>query len=271
MIKLKNARDIAGIWRSGQVSGRLHQELRAMIKPGMTTKDLDDFAREFIRKHGGKPSFLGYRGYPAAVCVSLNEEIVHGIPGDRVIEPGDLISIDLGVTLENYVSDTAMTWLVNEGGADDNYQAAGDRVMKLCLETRNSLYAGIEAVVTGRRLRDVNRAVQNVLLDARLGIVRELTGHGVGYALHEEPTVYNYDTGAVGPALDDGLVLAIEPMATLGSEEILLAEDDWTYLTADGSLAAHFEHTVVRWDGDVFVLTDPDNDKARQAFQGSKG
>jgi len=266
VIKLKNAKDIAGIWRSGQVSGKLHKELRHRLNAGMTTKELDDFAQDFIKKHKGRAAFLGYRGFPGALCVSLNEEIVHGIPNERVIQEGDLVKIDLGVILDNYYSDTAMTWLIAEGNATDDFSSAGKRVEELCIGTRQSLDAGISAVASGKRIRDVSRAVQDTLMDARLGIVRELTGHGVGFALHEEPTVYNYDSGASGPALNDGVVLAIEPMATLGTEEILLAADDWTYLTADGSLSAHYEHTVVKWDGGVFVLTDPEDDDARQAF-----
>jgi len=268
-IKLKNFKDIAGIWRSGQLASQLHDELRQQIKPGITTLELDSYAREFIARHKATAAFLGYRGFPAALCVSINDEIVHGIPGPRVIEEGDLVSIDLGVVLDGYVSDTAFTWLVGPDGVIEPTAASQDNLVRLCEGTRDSLLAGIEALQTGVRLRKISLAIQGVLLSHRLGIVRELTGHGVGYALHEAPTIYNFDAGARGPLLENGAVLAIEPMATAGSENILLAADQWTYKTADGSPAAHFEHTVALWDDQAFVLTDRRDESARSAFGGN--
>jgi len=265
-MRLKSFDDIAGIWRSGQLASRLHEELKQLLQPGVTTLELDKLAREFISKNQATPAFLGYRGFPAALCVSINDEIVHGIPGPRVIEAGDLVSIDLGVVLDGYVSDTAYTWLVGVDGVIDPEQAEQHDLARLCQGTNNSLQAGIEAMRAGARLRKVSLAIQDVLLRHKLGIVRELTGHGVGFALHEAPTIYNYDAGARGPLLENGAVLAIEPMATTGSDNILLAADQWTYKTADGSPAAHFEHTVALWDDQAFILTAHHDEAARGTF-----
>lgn len=266
--QLKSFKDLAGIWRSGQLASQLHAELRQQLKPGVTTAELDAFARGFIDQHEARPAFLGYRGFPAAICVSINDEIVHGIPGPRVINEGDLVSIDLGVVLDGYVSDTAFTWLVDAQGACELDPAADGDLARLCQGTSDSLAAGIAAVKAGGRLRLISLAIQEVLLGHRLGIVRELTGHGVGFALHEEPTVYNFDSGQRGPVLANGLVLALEPMATTGSESILLAADQWTYKTADGSPSAHYEHTVALWDDQAFVLTDCQDELARSVFGG---
>jgi methionyl aminopeptidase len=264
--QLKSFKDLAGIWRSGQLASQLHEELRNQIKPGRTTAELDAVARGFIDRHDAVAAFLGYRGFPAAICVSVNDEIVHGIPGPRMLDEGDLVSIDLGVVLDGYVSDTAFTWLVGAGGAIDLSQTTDGDLARLCQGTSGSLTAGIAAFQGGERLRKISLAIQGVLLEHGLGIVRELTGHGVGFALHEEPTVYNFDCGQRGPVLTNGLVLALEPMATAGSDSILLAADHWTYKTADGSAAAHYEHTVTLWDDQVFVLTDHYNEEARGVF-----
>jgi methionyl aminopeptidase len=268
-MRLKTARDLIGIWRSGQVASRLHHELREMLKPGVTTAALDAFARRFIAQHDATPAFLGYRGYPAALCISINDEIVHGIPGERRIKQGELVSIDLGVTLDNYISDTAWSWWITAGGPADSFQQMEPAAGRLCQGTLAGLRAGIAAVATDQPIRKLSRAIEEKLRGSQLGVIRDLTGHGVGFDLHEEPTIHNFDTGARGPILRPGAVLAIEPMATLGSEEILLGADNWTYRTADGSLAAHFEHTVALWDKQTFVLTDHLNDIAAQAFGGS--
>ena len=258
-IRLKSAEDLAGIWRSGQVTGKLLIEIGSLIKPGVTTAQLDEFAEEFIAKHGGRGAFKGYRGFPATICASINSEIVHGIPGDRVLAEGDIISIDTGSVIDGFVSDSATSFWVGEGPQPQ-------AVEHLFNGTRESLVAGIAAVAENTPLRMVSRAIENVLRNYRLGIIRELTGHGVGYQLHEEPTLYNYDTGSRRPRMDNGLVIAIEPMASLGSEQLLLGADDWTYSTADGSLAAHYEHTVALWDGQAVVMTDPADETARTMF-----
>lgn len=266
---MKSARDIAGIWRSGQITAILHTELSHRLAAGVSTLELEEFARSFISKHGAIPTFLGYqvgsRAYPAALCVSINEEIVHGIPSQRRIKPGDFVSIDLGVTLDGYISDAARTWYIGDNSSVCQ-PPQGSSTERLFNGTLRSLDAGIAAMRDGVHLREISRAIEAVLVESEVGIVRELSGHGVGFQLHEEPTLFNYDTGRLGPMLQNGLVIAIEPMATLGSTEILLSSDEWTYCTADGSLAAHFEHTVVLWDGSAFVLTDQHDENARQAF-----
>lgn len=263
MVKLKNKAEISGIYRSGQITGKFLDEVANEIKPGVTTAALNSFAKEFIAKHGGSATFFNYKGFPGHICTSLNNEIVHGIPGARQLVEGDLLSIDVGVTLDGFVSDSARTYVVGDS------ELASD-AQRLMQHTKQSLFAGIEAFAHNIPLRLVSRAIEQVLRAGKLGIVRDLTGHGVGFELHEEPTVYNFDPGNRWPLLENGMVLALEPMATLGSEAILLGADGWTYTTTDGSLAAHFEHTIACWDGRPFVLTDPADDGARQAF-GSRG
>jgi methionyl aminopeptidase len=260
VIKLKTAQDLAGIYRSGQIAGRMLDEITPLVKEGISTGELDSFGAQFIRKHGGIPAFLGYNGFPGNLCISLNDQVVHGIPGERRLSPGDLVSVDVGVILDSYYSDTAHTFYVGDSMPLDT--------ARLMQGTRSSLAAALPAVEAGKPLRLVSRAIENELRRHRLGIVRELTGHGVGFALHEHPTVYNFDPGARRPVIEDGLVLAIEPMATLGGGDIVLSQDNWAYHTADGSLAAHYEHTVACWRGTAFVLTDPHDDSARQAFGG---
>lgn len=259
MVRLKSAQDVRAIYRSGQVAGLVLDEVASVIKPGVTTRAVDELAAGVISKHGATAAFLGYRGFPASTCVSVNEEIVHGIPGDRELTPGDLVSIDVGVVLDGYYSDAARSYFVGDGQASDDAR-------RLSEATRESRDAGIAAMIAGRPLRDVSRAVEQVLSAQRLAIIRELTGHGTGFALHEEPTVYNFDPGSRLPLVENGLVLAIEPMASLGSAEIILGADKWTYRTADGSLAAHFEHTVVCWEGQPVVLTDTGDEKAKALF-----
>lgn len=257
-IRLKSARDLQGIYRSGQIAGALLHEIAAEIKPGITTAELDRYGAKFIAQHGALAAFLGYNGFPASLCISLNDEVVHGIPGQQPIRDGDLVSIDVGVIADGYFSDTACTYYVGTSMPPDT--------QRLMEGTRRSLDCGIAELRSGIPLRLVSRSIEQELLRHRLGIVHELTGHGTGFALHEEPVVYNFDPRVRKPMLEDGLVLALEPMATLGSAEILLAADNWCYHSADGSLAAHFEHTVACWDGRAFVLTDPTADDARQAF-----
>lgn len=259
MARLKTARDLAGIYRSGQIAGSFLDSVGARIAPGVSTSELDSYAAEFIREHGAEAAFLGYNGFPRSICVSVNEEIVHGIPGGRVLQAGDIVSVDVGVKLDGYYSDTARTFYVGDGEPPEDVQ-------RLLDGTRESLKAGIAALAEGQPLRLASRAIEQELGSNHLAVIRELTGHGVGTALHEEPTVYNFDTGARRPVVENGMVLAIEPMAALGTTAILLAADNWTYVTADGSLSAHFEHTVAVWQGSVYVLTDTADESARAAF-----
>jgi methionyl aminopeptidase len=259
MLRLKAESDLRGIWRSGQIAGEFLDAVGQQIAPGVSSAELDSFAREFIGARGGTPAFLGYHGFPGAICTSFNEQIVHGIPGTRKLQAGDVISVDVGVILDGYYSDTARTFFVGNGEPPADIQ-------RLFQATEASLYDGIAAGKAGQPLRLISRAIQQVLDKARLGIIRELTGHGVGFQLHEEPTLYNFDPGARRPFLTNGMVIAIEPMASLGRAEILQAPDHWTYYTKDGSLAAHFEHTVACWDDRLWILTDPHNAEARARF-----
>jgi methionyl aminopeptidase len=259
MVRLKTKEDIAGIYRSGQIAGALLLELQRHLLPGAGGAAINELAGDFIRSHGATPAFFGYRGFPGNVCFSMNSEIVHGIPGEQVLREGDIVTIDVGVALDGYISDTAYTYLVGLQPPDANKQ-------RLLQGTENSLYKGIEALEAGKPMRIASRAVELELRNHGLGVIRELTGHGVGFELHEEPTFYNFDPGNRRPLVENGLVIAIEPMATLGSERILLAGDDWTYLTMDGSLAAHFEHTVAVWKDRPYILTQVGNEEAAEAF-----
>ena len=258
-IRFKTAHDIAGIYASGRIAAGFLDEVGTLIKPGVTTRELDQFAEDYISKHGAELAFKGYRGYPGGICTSINEEVVHGIPGERVLKAGDLVSIDVGAILDGYYSDTARSYIVD--GAESN-----DDLIRLMEGTERSLYAGIASMEARKPLRKVSRAISDVLAEYGLSVIRELTGHGTGFALHEEPTVYNFDPGTRHPLVENGLVIAIEPMATLGSSEILLAADNWTYRSADGSLAAHFEHTVACWDNGVYVLTNCHDEETSQVF-----
>ncbi len=259
MVRLKSREDIAGIYRSGQIAGALLVELREHIRPGVSAGEINRRAGEFIAAHGATPAFLGYRGFPGNICFSINSEIVHGIPKEQTVKDGDIVTVDVGVILKGYISDTAYTYYVGSSVPEADMQ-------RLLDGTEKSLYKGIEALEEGKPMRLASRAVELELRQHRLGVIRELTGHGVGFELHEEPTFYNFDPGSRKPLVENGLVVAIEPMATLGSERILLASDDWTYLTMDGSLSAHYEHTVAVWEGQVFILTQPGNAAADREF-----
>ena len=259
MVRLKSREDIAGIWRSGQIAGALLLEMREHIRPGAVAADINRIAGEFIARHDGTPAFLGYNGFPGNICFSINTEIVHGIPTNQVVEEGDIVTIDVGVVLNGYISDTAYTYRVGNGQVPEDMQ-------RLLTGTEKSLYSGINALEAGKPMRLASRAVEQELRQHGLGVIRELTGHGVGFELHEEPTFYNFDPGNRRPIVENGMVIAIEPMATLGSEKILLASDDWTYKTMDGSLSAHYEHTVAVWNGKPYILTQPGNEEAAAEF-----
>jgi methionyl aminopeptidase len=231
--------------------------LAEATKPGMKIKELDKMVRHEYAKRGAMATFLGYHGYPATVCVSLNEELVHGIPvnwkgearGDRVIEEGDLVSIDLGATYKGFVGDTAVT--VGAGKISDEAQ-------RLIDVTRESLWRGIAAAKAGVRVGVVSAAIGDYIESQGFGVVREYVGHGVGRQMHEEPQVPNYGPADKGPVLKKGMVLALEPMVTVGDWHTRQHADGWTVSTLDGSLCAHFEHTIAITDGDAEVLTLPD-------------
>jgi len=212
------------------------QELADAAAPGMTTKELDTIARERIKKEGAKPAFLGYRGYPATLCISLNEEVVHGIPGKRKIKDGDIVSLDLGCVVDGFYGDSARTIAVGK------VSTAAERLIKV---TEESLHAGIASCHVGKRVGDIGHAVQQHAEANGYSVVREFVGHGIGTSLHEEPNVPNYGPPGRRERLVPGMCLAIEPMVNLGGPEVRLLADGWTVVTVDGSLSAQFEHTVV--------------------------
>lgn len=233
-----------------RVSARLVAEtlrfVGAQVKPGVTTKELDRLAEDHIRTNGGLPSFKGYRGYPATICTSVNSEVVHGIPGSRVLREGDIISIDVGVLKGGYHGDCAATFPVGR---------ISEEAARLLTVTESSLAAGIAEARKGNRVADISRAVQDVAEGAGFSVVRDLRGHGIGQQLHEEPEVPNFVTGGTSPLLVEGMTLAVEPMVTAGGYEVTVREDAWTVVTRDGGLAAHFEHTIAVTSNGPEILT----------------
>ena len=246
MISIKSAREIETMRRSGKITAKVLGDLMRAAKPGMTTAQLDHMAESGIRSMGGVPTFMGYHGYPGSICASVNDEVVHGIPGDYALQEGDLLSIDIGTTFEGYVSDSAVTVAIGE---------AGENARRLMRVTQECLMAGIEQMRRGKRLGDIGAAVQRHAEAAGYGVVRELVGHGVGTKMHEEPQVPNYGRAGAGLELRSGLVLAVEPMITEGHYAVETLKDGWTVVTADGKLAAHFEHTIAITDDGPKILT----------------
>ena len=246
MVTLKSAREIETIRRSGKITAKVLTDLMKAVRPGITTAYLDEMAEKGIRELGGVPTFKGYHGYTASICASVNDEVVHGIPGDYVLREGDLLSIDIGTTFEGFVSDTAVT--VPVGNISNNAR-------RLLEVTQECLMAGIAQMRRGKRVGDIGAAVQNHAESNGYGVVRELVGHGVGTAMHEEPQVPNYGKAGTGVELRPGLVLAVEPMITEGDHQVEILKDGWTVVTADGKLAAHFEHTIAVTDDGPKILT----------------
>lgn len=249
MIKLKDSRELAIMREAGRIVADCHVALRPLVKPGVTTGELDQFIEEFIRSRGAEPSFLGYNGYPASSCTSINDVICHGIPGSERLQDGDLISIDLGAYYKGYHGDSAWTYAVG---------TVAPHVQRLMDVTLEALRRGIAAAQVGNRLGDISHAIQSYAEAEGMGVVREFTGHGIGRAMHEAPSLPHYGPPGVGPVLREGLVLAIEPMLTLGGWRARMEADGWTARTADGSLCAQYEHTVaITADGPV-IFTDQD-------------
>lgn len=246
MIVRKRPEELDKMRRAGRVVGETLQICRESVRAGMTTGELDAIAEREIRARGGIPSFKGYRGFPASLCTSLNNEIVHGIPGDTVIKEGDLVKIDCGAIVEGFHGDSACTVAIGDVSPD---------AAKLMEATERSLWAGIAEAKLGNRVGDIGAAVQTVAEGAGFSVVREYVGHGVGRALHEDPPIPNYGTTGKGLKLEVGLVIAIEPMINLGHYDTRLLPDGWTVVTADGSLSAHFEHTIAITENGPEVLT----------------
>jgi methionyl aminopeptidase len=250
MIIKKSRDEIEKMARAGALVARAHEALIEALKPGMTTLDLDRIAEDVIVGAGAVPSFKGYRGFPATLCTSKNHQIVHGIPSkDVVLDEGDLISIDCGAIVEGFHGDSATTLIV--GGPE----TASPEVQQLVSETRNAMWRGLEQVRDGNRLGDIGAAVEAVAAPHGYGVVREYVGHGIGRALHEDPSVPNYGTAGRGLKLTKGWVVAVEPMFNLGTRETRQLEDGWTVVTADGKVSAHWEHTVAITPDGPRVLT----------------
>ena len=246
MITIKSAREIETMRRSGAITSRVLTNLMRAVRPGMTTLELDTLAEKQIRELGGIPTFKGYNGFSASICTSVNEEVVHGIPSGYTLHDGDLLSIDIGTTFERYVSDSAVTVGVGQ------INAAAKRLLRV---TQECLMHGIACMRPGGHLGDIGAAVQSHAESHGYGVVRELVGHGVGTRMHEEPQVPNYGHAGTGIELRAGLVLAVEPMITQGDYAIETLQDGWTVVTADGKLAAHFEHTIAITDSGPKILT----------------
>lgn len=250
MIVLKSSREIELMRRGGRILADVMDRLRATVKAGMSTQEIDEDVEAFITARGARPAFKGYRGFPATVCISINDEVVHGIPSPaRRLKEGDIVGLDLGCIVDGYYADCAFTLAIGE---------IPPEVQKLLDVTRESLELAIRQCWPGRRLSDVSHAVQRHVEAHGFGVVRAFVGHGIGRALHEEPQIPNFGEPGHGPRLRSGMVLAIEPMVTMGSWEVRILDDGWTAVTRDGSLAAHFEHTVAVTDEGPDVLTRTD-------------
>ncbi len=246
MIILKSEREISYLRDAGQIVAETLAEVKKAVKPGVTTLELDHIAEKYIRGRGAIPAFKGYHGFPGTICASVNEEVVHGIPGPRKLKSGDNISIDVGAVINGYNGDAAITVPIGEVDAE---------VQKLLQVTEESLFKGIEKAVAGNRLSDISHAVEAHCNQFGFGVVRDYVGHGIGRNMHEDPQVPNYGPPGRGPRLKSGMTLAIEPMVNLGTHEVKTLADDWTVVTRDGKRSAHFEHTIAITDGQPEILT----------------
>ncbi|EJR55141.1 methionine aminopeptidase [Bacillus cereus VD115] len=246
MIICKTPREIEIMREAGRIVALTHQELKQHITPGITTKELDQIAEKTIQKYGATPSFKGYNGFPGSICASVNEELVHGIPGKRKLEEGDIISIDIGAKYNGYHGDSAWTYPVGN---------ISESVQKLLDVTEKSLYLGLEQVKPGERLSNISHAVQTHAEENGFSIVREYVGHGIGQDLHEDPQIPHYGPPNRGPRLKSGMVICVEPMVNQGRRYVKTLSDDWTVVTVDGKWCAHFEHTIALTEAGYEILT----------------
>lgn len=246
MIICKTPREIEIMREAGRIVALTHQELKKHVLPGITTKELDAIAEKFIHQNDAIPSFKGYNGFRGSICASVNEELVHGIPGDRVLHEGDIISIDIGAKYNGYHGDSAWTYAVGN---------VSDETEKLLKVTEESLYKGLEEAKPGERLSNISHAIQTYAEGYGFSIVREYVGHGVGQELHEDPQIPHYGPPGKGPRLKPGMVLAIEPMVNAGSRYVRTLSDNWTVITVDGKMCAHFEHTIAITETGFEILT----------------
>ncbi|MFA9424301.1 MAG: type I methionyl aminopeptidase [Sedimentibacter sp.] len=246
MIILKTRREIEIMKKAGRLVAQSHELVRKHIKPGVTTKELDQLVEDFLRSQNAIPTFKGYGGFPYAICASVNEEVVHGFPSARKLKEGDIVSIDIGATFEGYVGDSAKTFLVGEV----------DKEKRLLVEaTRQSFYEGIKFAKLSYRLSDISHAIQQYAEGQGFSVVRDYVGHGVGKDMHESPQIPNFGKPGKGPRLQEGMVLAIEPMINAGTYNVKVLDDEWTVVTLDGKPSAHYEHTIAITDGEPELLT----------------
>lgn len=246
MIICKTPREIEIMREAGKIVALTHQELKKHIAPGITTKELDQIAEKTILKYGAVPSFKGYNGFPGSICASVNEELVHGIPGKRKLQEGDIISIDIGAKYNGYHGDSAWTYPVGN---------ISESVQKLLDVTEKSLYLGLEHAKPGERLSNISHAIQTYVEDSGFSIVREYVGHGIGQNLHEDPQIPHYGPPNQGPRLKPGMVICVEPMVNQGRRYVKTLSDDWTVVTVDGKWCAHFEHTIALTEAGYEILT----------------
>jgi methionyl aminopeptidase len=246
VILIKSQEEIAQIAEACRIVGEILKALRGIVAEGVSTKDIEKFAEASIKSKGGEPAFKGYRGYPASICTSVNDQVVHGIPSGTRLRDGDLVSIDLGVYYHGYYGDGAVTIPVGR---------VSEKALRLLRVTEESLYIGVDMARAGNRVSDISHAIQRHVEGNGFSVVRAFVGHGIGKLLHEEPQIPNYGPPGRGPRLKEGMTLAIEPMVNAGGSEVVVLEDGWTAVTADGSLSAHFEHTVAITGDGAKVLT----------------
>jgi methionyl aminopeptidase len=246
MIIIKSGRDVEAMRLAGAVAAAVLAEVADYVVPGVTTKAMDDYAASRMKNYGARRAFLGYRTYPCQICISVNEQVVHGLAGDRQLQYGDIVSLDVGVVYHGFIGDTACT--VVAGGCDV-------RTQRLLDITEQALYKGIDQALPGQRVVDISRAIQNFVEGNGYSVVREFVGHGVGRTVHEEPQVPNYVDGKSSPRLRSGMTLAIEPMVNAGSAAVKILSDGWTVVTQDGQPSAHFEHTVLITEAEPEILT----------------
>ncbi|MEE9503240.1 MAG: type I methionyl aminopeptidase [Candidatus Aminicenantaceae bacterium] len=261
MIIYKSEEEIRSMRRSNQIVAKILSELGMMIKPGIQTKDLDEYAERRTREMDAVPAFKGYRGYPASLCTSINEEIVHGIPSSRTLRSGDIISLDFGVVYDGFYGDAAVTYPVGE---------ITPPAEKLIATARESFTKGVAKVKEGNRLSDVSYAIQSHVESQGFSVIRSFVGHGIGFSLHEEPQIPNFGSPGRGPKLRSGMVLAIEPMIAIGNWEVEILSDNWTAVTKDRSLSAHYEHTVALTQNGVEILSLPEDENNHEYIKESR-
>lgn len=246
MITIKSPREIELMEKAGEIVGNTHNYLKEYIKPGITTKELDRLAEEFILNSGATPSFKNLYGFPGCICISINEEVVHGIPGNRKLENGDIVTLDIGACYKGYHGDSAWTYAVGQ---------ISEEKAKLMELTEEALFKGLSVIKDGARVGDIGAAIEEFAHKNHLGVVKELTGHGIGCEVHEDPDVPNYGKKGTGPILKAGMTIAVEPMLNLGTANVFMLDDDWTIITGDNLPSAHYEHTVLVTNDGYTILT----------------